>query len=182
MLRFLLQRKLAPICTFYLFADYLSTNCFSSHLALPSELLIASEEADKPKHEIAAIGVIPIKPLLLFDLDHEAGTIDALSVWAAQILHEHDIYETQGGYHVVALLPSWDEVQRILDAALREFPKSDSIPSCRRQRLRISPKWDYGNGEISPEPKLLECHCIGGHRDKRKRPYAERVGYWTETT
>ena len=66
------------------------------------------------------------------------------------------IRHTKHGFHLLMRYETWDEVQEDL-YRLKELTGKVSIMSCRKQRLRISPKWDLDKGlETSPVPVVME--------------------------
>lgn len=127
--------------------------------------------------DVYAIGVVPLCPFVLWDYDLNEFDVPEIGLqilkdfalarggteFASVVLHHHfAIRVTKHGYHLVMACQSWDEAQAYL-YELYKITNKRSIMSCRKQRLRISPKWHYRTGAIvSPAPMTIEgCE----HRD-----------------
>ena len=123
----------------------------------------------------ATEGVRPLRPVFFWDFDH-APTIE-IDAFARSYLTEYDIYESSPGrYHLVGRADTWDRVQELIMKAAKWFPAERYIMSCRRQRLRISPKSIFIQNptdsipkriEVAPEPRLLRCRCKWQHIERR---------------
>jgi len=131
-------------------------------------------------YDYVAYGAVPIKPVYFYDFDG-LGDYSMILDFAKRHFANFDIYRTKKGFHLVAAVKSWDDLQGQLTITKKEFPETSYILNCRKLRLRISPKWGPKGDEVSPAPELALCFCPGQHHDKRKEGCKE-VGYYTRST
>lgn len=116
-----------------------------------------------------AIGIIPLTPYVYWDYDlDETELTDRGKTFAALRLrdfakglcalrHNHwCIRATKNGLHLVQQVPDWDTAQAAL-TNLYALTHKVSIMNCRKQRIRISPKWDLHTGAVlSPAPFVVD--------------------------
>ena len=150
-----------------------------------------SQEPKGPR--CIAIGIVPEYPRVFWDMDckDKKDGLESLHDYLKQYRHafffnqdpHYAIYETSNGYHLIIGCRDWDEAQiRLYD--LKRMTHGQSIMSCRRQRIRISPKWMVYSDtediriansapkvEVSPEPKLIETNTDFELRSGRKEIY-----------
>jgi hypothetical protein len=126
-------------------------------------------KGDGDKIRVCAIGVLPNVPYVYWDYDFEdnernepqAGMIILKGMAAVQEpKHYHYcIRRTKHGLHLVMQVDTWDNAQAAL-YELKKITNKISIMNCRKQRMRISPKWDMVTGEVrSPAPRVVDG-CI----------------------
>lgn len=136
-----------------------------------------------------AIGVVPKQPFVLWDYDldeveilHRLGVVEALEHLAEHLIpgtqHRHwCIRETKNGYHLVVQTDTWDESQNAL-YYLHDLTHKQSIMSCRRQRIRVSPKWSLTGVELSFTPRVIRgCLHKSEYWNEIKGGHLEF--YWT---
>lgn len=144
-----------------------------------------------------AIGIVPEYPRVFWDMDckDKKDGLESLHDYLKQYSHafflnqdpHYAIYETSNGYHLIIGCRDWDEAQtRLYD--LKKMTHGQSIMSCRKQRIRVSPKWAANgidekglsfvdqrelrtNFEVSPEPMLTETNTDFELRTGRKEIY-----------
>ena len=154
---------------------------------------------ESPAIPVICIGIVSRDPVIMWDYDYaEKETFDSAmktlhdyilgktDTQKVKICHFSDenspdeighsdgfarhwgIFETRHGLQMIVKCPNWDEAQtRLLE--LKLLTGKQSILSCRKQRIRISPKYEniskdkatFGiGGIVSPEPKLImACLC-----------------------
>ena len=123
-----------------------------------------------------AIGIVPQIPSVFWDYDltpeEEVGkAIETLETYAKSKKVRYAIYQTKHGLHLILETVTWDNAQNWL-YELKKLTNKQSIMSCRKQRIRISPKWLKINGQIvSPEPKRILDNTIAELRVGRKETY-----------
>lgn len=126
-----------------------------------------------------AVGVVPDSPSVYWDADttDKPMMLEKIRAICRGQLRDlskstgrpYAIFESKHGYHFVVKCKSWDEAQDFL-YYLKQRLGTNSIMSCRKQRLRISPKIDeVGGKDISPRPVLIETNWDAelrtGHRE-----------------
>lgn len=121
-------------------------------------------KVERPR--MMAIGVVPTTPFVLWDYDlaenEKRNEVKERLEWyatgwrstMANIGVHWCIRETKHGFHLIMQVPSWDDADYTLKELYRITHKQ-SIMSCRKQRLRVSPKWDMQGREVSPVPKVV---------------------------
>ena len=128
------------------------------------------------KIDACTVAAVPIVPFVLWDYDLAPDEDTPTAAWTlrrfATVLeqdwenepHRHwKTRLTKNGLHLVIRCETWDEAQAKLYDLLHTTHKN-SIMSCRKQRLRISAKWDLATGAIVNQAPVDLDGC--GHWDK----------------
>lgn len=117
------------------------------------------------RRRCCAIGLVPNTPIVYWDYDlnneSESDAISWLKNYATAYREDSDhthyaIRKTKHGLHLVMQVRTWDAADFTL-RELKNLTDKVSIMSCRKQRIRISPKWELKTGFVlSPAPYVID--------------------------